>query len=76
MKSLQWATICVAICILHGTIAAKLEEIFSWKNVEYNWRSSLDREEAIRNNKHVMKNVVINGFDMWRDKIFIATPRR
>lgn len=81
MKSFRWATIFMVLCITHKFIEAKdenilkLKEKFKWKNIEYKWPSLFAKEEAIRASEFKTKNILPTGFDLWKDKLFITTPR-
>lgn len=75
MKTLQWATICVTVCILNGSNAAKLEEIFNWKYIDYNWPTEYSKEQAIFNEQYIPENSLPIGLEVWKDKLFITVNR-
>ncbi|XP_031629351.1 L-dopachrome tautomerase yellow-f2-like [Contarinia nasturtii] len=79
MEILQWATVFMAMCIVHGSMVvqekSKLKEKFSWKNVEYDWPTPSAKEEAIRTQKYIPESNLPLGLDVWKDKLFITVPR-
>jgi hypothetical protein len=53
----------------------KLEEKFSWKELEFAWPSEEDKQEAIKSGKYIESNNLPLGLDVWNDKLFITVPR-
>lgn len=63
-------TVCVSI-----SIAAKLQEKFRWKEVQYAWPSDAAKEEATTSGRYKAENNLPLGLDVWKDKLFITVPR-
>ncbi|XP_031622828.1 protein yellow-like [Contarinia nasturtii] len=63
-----------AVCI-HISLATKLKERFSWKEVSYAWTSDQQKTEAITDGRYKSENNLILGLDVWKDKLFITVPR-
>lgn len=68
-------TFTFVILTLSSVICVKLDEVYSWKELEYAWPSDLARQDAIQNNRYIIKNNLPLGLDIWQDKLFITVPR-
>lgn len=55
--------------------ARKLQEKFSWKELEFAWPSEEAKQEAIRSGKYIESHNLPLGLDVWNDKLFITVPR-
>lgn len=55
--------------------AKKLEEKFSWKELDFAWPSEESKQEALRSGKYVESHNLPLGLDVWRDKLFVTVPR-
>lgn len=55
--------------------ASKLEEKFSWKELDFAWPSEEVKQEAIRSGKYIESHNLPLGLDIWHDKLFITVPR-
>lgn len=53
----------------------KLEEKFSWKELEFAWPSEEVKQEAIKSGKYIESNNLPLGLDVWKNKLFITVPR-
>lgn len=65
-----FATYC---CI--ASYAAELNEIFSWKQLEYKWPSQEAKESAIQKRAYIPENNLPLGLDRWKNKLFVTVPR-
>lgn len=55
--------------------ARKLEEKFSWKELDFAWPSEEAKQEALRSGKYIVNHNLPLGLDVWNDKLFITVPR-
>ncbi|KAJ8982128.1 hypothetical protein NQ317_002854 [Molorchus minor] len=55
--------------------AAKLEEVFAWKEVSYAWPNDEARNEAVKNGEYIRENNLPLGLERWKDKLFVTVPR-
>ncbi|KAF5303152.1 hypothetical protein FQR65_LT08315 [Abscondita terminalis] len=63
----------IGLCVVaHG---AQLQEIFTWKQVEFAWPSDNIKQEAIQNKDYIPENNLPLGLARWRDKLFVTVPR-
>lgn len=58
-------------CVFGG----KLDEKFSWKQLDFSWPSDDVKQEAIRSKRYIEKNNLPSNLDIWKDKMFITVPR-
>lgn len=65
----------VLVAVVASAAGKKLEEKFSWKELEFNWPSEEVKQEAIRSGKYVESNNLPLGLDVWKNKLFITVPR-
>lgn len=65
----------VLVVVVASAAGKKLEEKFSWKELEFNWPSEEVKQEAIRSGKYVESNNLPLGLDVWKNKLFITVPR-
>ena len=65
----------VLVAVVASAAGKKLEEKFSWKELEFNWPSEEVKQEAIRSGKYVESNNLPLGLDVWNSKLFITVPR-
>jgi hypothetical protein len=65
------------ILVLGAACAAakKLEEKYSWKELEFAWPSEEIKQEAIRSGKYIESHNLPLGLDVWKNKLFITVPR-
>ncbi|XP_053959654.1 protein yellow [Anastrepha ludens] len=68
-----------SILLCAGTIfcsaVAKLEERFSWKQLEFEWPSEQAEKEAISTGHYVPENNLPLGLERWNNKLFVTVPR-
>lgn len=55
--------------------AKKLEERFSWKELDFAWPSEEAKQEAIKSGKYIESHNLPLGLEVWKDKLFITVPR-
>lgn len=55
--------------------ARKLEEKYSWKELDYAWPSEEAKQEAIKSGRYIESHNLPLGLDVWKDKLFITVPR-
>lgn len=60
---------------LMGISAARLEERFAWKQVEFDWPDSAAEQEAIANGQYIKEHNLPLGVERWQNKLFITVPR-
>ena len=53
----------------------KLQEVFSWKIMDYAWKTPEDRQKAIESKDFIPENNLILGLDRWKNKLFVTVPR-
>ena len=63
------------VLLIAGATARKLEEKFSWKELEFSWPSEEAKQEAIRSGKYIESHNLPLGLDVWKNKLFITVPR-
>lgn len=66
---------CVVLICAFGVEAKKLDEKYSWKELEFSWPSEAAKQEAITNGKYVQKNNLPLGVEVWKNKVFLTVPR-
>lgn len=64
----------LVIAVAYAT-ATKLEEKFSWKELDFAWPSEEVKQEAIKSGKYIESHNLPLGLDVWKDKLFITVPR-
>lgn len=53
----------------------KLQELFAWNVLDFEYASDFDRVNAMQSQKYVPENNLPVGIEVWRDKLFISVPR-
>ncbi|XP_023021902.2 protein yellow isoform X3 [Leptinotarsa decemlineata] len=53
----------------------KLQEVFAWSKIDYNWPNMEARDEAMRNGVYVAENNLPLGVAKWKNKLFVTVPR-
>ncbi|XP_004533855.1 protein yellow [Ceratitis capitata] len=74
MKAHFFATL-LCMGIVFCTIEAKLEEKFSWKQLEFEWPSEEAEKEATSKGQYVPENNLPLGLERWNNKLFVTVPR-
>lgn len=70
---LQFSVLLVAICGV--SLAAKPEEVFKWKQLEFAWPSEDVKENAVKKGDYIPENNLPLGLDRWKNKLFVTVPR-
>lgn len=65
----------LVLAVVACAAGRKLEEKFSWKELEFAWPSEELKQEAIKSGKYIESNNLPLGLDVWKDKLFITVPR-
>lgn len=52
-----------------------LKEVFHWKQVDYQFPDEATKKAAIASNEFVVENNLPLGVEVWKDKLFVTTPR-
>lgn len=76
-------TVCIAALALAcvcadshlGDTHYKEEAVYTWNVIEYEWPSVEAREQAISDGNYEPKNSAINGIKVYKDKVYVTTPR-
>lgn len=61
-----------------GVAAASLgpfEELYAWKQLDFQFPNDSVREAAIASGDFIQKNNLPVGIEIWKDKLFITSPR-
>lgn len=53
----------------------KLQELFAWNILDFEYASEFDRIQAMQTEKYVPENNLPVGIEVWRDKLLISVPR-
>jgi len=53
----------------------KLEEVFHWKLVDFDYPDDISRSKSIESKKFIPENNLPLGLDVWKDKLFVTVPR-
>lgn len=53
----------------------KLEEVYHWNLVDYDYPDDTSRNNAIESKNFIPENNVPLGLDVWKDKLFVTVPR-
>jgi len=67
----------LGVALLFGLAAGenKMKEVFSWKNVDFDFPSAEVRQEAIGRKEFIQENNLPLGIEVWGDKVFVTVPR-
>ncbi|KAJ8665212.1 hypothetical protein QAD02_006874 [Eretmocerus hayati] len=49
--------------------------VYEWKVINFEWPSDEDYESAVANGSYVEENVGLGGIKVWKDKIYLTSPR-
>lgn len=67
--------IVLVLAVVAGTAVGKLDEKFSWKELDFAWPSEEIKQEAIKSGRYIESHNLPLGLDVWKDKLFITVPR-
>lgn len=56
-------------------LAAELDELFAWKELEFNWPNEAIKQESIKKGAYIPENNLPLGIGRWKDKLFVTVPR-
>lgn len=56
-------------------LAAEIEEVFAWKEMEFTWPSQAAKNEALKKGAYVPENNLPLGMGRWKNKLFVTVPR-
>ncbi|GAB0089073.1 protein yellow [Sergentomyia squamirostris] len=66
---MKWMILNILVAFSIAGVTARLEEVFRWKEVEYEWPDGvIPKDYKAANNLPL-------GLDVWRNKLFITVPR-
>lgn len=68
-------TIFFVCCVVISAECIKLEEKYTWQQLEYAWPSDVVKQQAIQSGRYKIEDNLPLGLDVWRDKLFITVPR-
>lgn len=71
---LRLTIVAVAVFVV-VTEAAKLEDVFQWNELSFNWPDEMTKDAAIKSGKYVPENNLPLGLGRWHDKLFVTVPR-
>ena len=79
---LMLAVFCLLWCNIHvladshtGGVHYREEVVYQWNLIEYEWPNSSWRDEQISNGNYIPKNSAINGIKLYKDNVYVTTPR-
>lgn len=75
MQTVLWYYLGIFIINFYLNNAAEMEEVISWKQVEYNWPSDDLKYKAISTGAYIPGNNVPLGIARWKNKLFISLNR-
>lgn len=61
--------------VAYASAAVKLQEVFSWNAMDWNYPNELQRQEAILSGALIRENALPVGIERWRNKLFVSVPR-
>ncbi|XP_065353121.1 protein yellow-like [Cloeon dipterum] len=67
----------VALVVLCAVVSAsaRLQELFTWNQVDFAWPSKAARDAAIQTGAFVPENQMPLGIEVWKDRLFVTLPR-
>uniref|UniRef100_A0A481MQJ7 Dopachrome conversion enzyme n=1 Tax=Nipponaphis monzeni TaxID=196483 RepID=A0A481MQJ7_9HEMI len=76
MAKLVLATVLLGCCSCAvWSLNDRLREVFSWRQVDFEFPDQRTRQAAIASGEYVQANNLPLGLEVWRDKLFITVPR-
>ncbi|XP_026747337.1 protein yellow-like [Trichoplusia ni] len=58
-----------------ATAAVKLQEMFSWNVVDWNYPDLYSRQQALQSGALIQENALPVGIERWKNKLFVSVPR-
>uniref|UniRef100_A0A1Y1LHU6 Bee-milk protein n=1 Tax=Photinus pyralis TaxID=7054 RepID=A0A1Y1LHU6_PHOPY len=65
----------IVTSVIAVSYAAKLQEVFRWRDVDFAWPSEQAKQEALQNQRYIPANNLPLGLARWKNKLFITIPR-
>lgn len=53
----------------------RLEEIYAWKEIDYQFPNDETRATAIETEQFIPGNAIITGIEVYKERLFLCTPR-
>lgn len=72
---MEIASSIIVLVFLISSVSAKLEEVYKWNHLEWNWPSEEVKNNAIKLGEFVPGNSMPNGILPWKNKLFVTVPR-
>ncbi|XP_028033211.1 protein yellow-like [Bombyx mandarina] len=69
----KFLVFCGLVSLASATI--KLQEIFSWNVVDWNYPDQFSKQQALRTGALIPENALPVGIERWRNKLFVSVPR-
>ncbi|PNF20871.1 hypothetical protein B7P43_G11191 [Cryptotermes secundus] len=70
---------CVVNLVLPSSLIeaknTKLEDVFHWNLVDFNYPDDTSRRKSIMSKQFIPENNLPLGLDVWEDKLFVTVPR-
>ena len=48
---------------------------YQWKYLNFTWPSAQTHDEALANGDYIIKNNVMAGIKVWKDRLYLTIPR-
>ncbi|KPJ12548.1 Protein yellow [Papilio machaon] len=61
--------------VAYASAAVKLQEVFSWNAMDWNYPNEYLKQEAILSGALIRENALPVGIERWRNKLFVSVPR-
>jgi len=65
----------VLVALCGFATAAQLDEVYSWKELQFAWPNQETRDNAIRSGDYIPANNLPLGIGRWKGKLFVTVPR-
>jgi len=76
MKYLSlFGLLCLGVFLNLSVADAKLEEKFSWKQLQFAWPNNQAEQDAIKTGHYIPENNLPLGLERWNNKMFVTVPR-
>ncbi|XP_072931763.1 uncharacterized protein [Epargyreus clarus] len=78
MQLLLWclaAQLCVNVALSYETPKKVQGTLYRWKQIDFDYPTTDDREAAINNGQFIQRNVIPLGIERWKNRVFVSTPR-
>lgn len=69
------ATFCALSYLNFARCNDNLRVAYEWREIDFEYRSAADREEAIRSETFIPANVIPVGLEVYQTRLFITLPR-